>query len=401
MTRHWRALGGNAYAGKILAQIPAGYSVNAAGFLVRDADGAAIGTPQKDATGAITAWVDANGNRIAGAGFGGYDPNAPPPGYDPICWRGNNYDWNHGLVCRVQADGSTKLENVPIGAWLPWTADLGATAPPADSAAGYLIATGQILPHPGPLTQAQAQALYASVGPRADGMSADDFLAEVARIRNTVDVQHVASDAAKELQQVLADIGALSEARDNLAAQIQAGGSGNPFVWTHAFGGTAADLTRLNALQKQLDALHDRARVLQGLPPTVRQITTPPPVDYVPPPPVDFGPVPDDLPPFFGPGETLGPTGEVEPAGFIPEEPTDEPPNGAGGPPPGAPNGGGGPPPGGGGGNGYTPPRPRTTVLPEDPTEGAGAGASRTPLALAGLGIGALLLFARRPKRKS
>jgi len=133
-------------------------------------------------------------------GFGGYDPNNPPPGYDPICWRATNWDLGHGLQCyapygdtlkntynsltaaqKAQADSllaqygeSATMLITNLRSWLPWTMDFGAFPPPSNSAFTYLGAA--VLPWPGKLTGTQARALYAAVAPRLPNLSNAEFL---------------------------------------------------------------------------------------------------------------------------------------------------------------------------------------------------------------------------------
>jgi len=139
-------------------------------------------------------------------GFGGYNPNNPPPGYDPTCWRATNWDTGHGLQCyapkhdtlkntyntltaaqKSQADSLLQQYDDPtmlltnLRAWLPWTADFGQYPPPADSV--YLHLGAAVLPWPGPLTGAQARALYAAVAPRLPNLSNAEFSAMVAKAK--------------------------------------------------------------------------------------------------------------------------------------------------------------------------------------------------------------------------
>ena len=139
-------------------------------------------------------------------GFGGYDPNNPPPGYDPICWRATNWDLGHGLQCyapkydtlkntyntltsaqKAQADALLQQYDDPtmlltnLRAWLPWTADFGQYPPPANSAFTYLGSA--VLPWPGPLTGTQSRALYAAVAPRLPNLSNAEFLTILAKVK--------------------------------------------------------------------------------------------------------------------------------------------------------------------------------------------------------------------------
>jgi len=139
-------------------------------------------------------------------GFGGYNPNTPPPGYDPICWRATNWDTGHGLQCyapkhdtlkntyntltaaqKAQADSLLAQYDDPtmlltnLRAWLPWTADFGGYPPPADSV--YLYLGSAVLPWPGKLTGTQARALYAAVAPRLPNLSNAEFLTMVAKAK--------------------------------------------------------------------------------------------------------------------------------------------------------------------------------------------------------------------------
>jgi hypothetical protein len=139
-------------------------------------------------------------------GFGGYNPNNPPPGYDPICWRATNWDLGHGLQCyapkydtlkntyntltsaqKAQADALLQQYDDPtmlitnLRSWLPWTMDFGAYPPPADSAFVYLGSA--VLPWPGKLTGTQSRALYAAVAPRLPNLSNAEFLTILAKVK--------------------------------------------------------------------------------------------------------------------------------------------------------------------------------------------------------------------------
>lgn len=141
-------------------------------------------------------------------GFGGYDPNDAPVGYDANCWRATNWDTGHGLQCyspyfdtlkntyntltpaqKAQADailagpdpaGGTMLLTNPR-AWLPWTWDFGAYPPPSNSLYTYLGAG--VLPWPGKLTGTQSRALYAAVAPRVPNLSNSEFLTILAKVK--------------------------------------------------------------------------------------------------------------------------------------------------------------------------------------------------------------------------
>lgn len=139
-------------------------------------------------------------------GFGGYNPNNPPPGYNAVCWRATNWDLGHGLQCyapkydtlkntwntltdaqKAEADALLKNYDDPtmlltnLRSWLPWTWDFGAYPPPPDSV--YLYLGAAVLPWPGKLTMVQSQALYAAVAPKLPNLSNAEFLDILAKVK--------------------------------------------------------------------------------------------------------------------------------------------------------------------------------------------------------------------------
>lgn len=172
--------------------VPTQYLVDPTSDLLQDAvTGSTVGYPVYYG-GLIYGWLDSSGNVIVGeaspaggisvGGFGGYDPERPPPGYDPVCWRAGNWDYNHGLVCRVT--GSQTILETDLKRWTPWTMDLGQEPPPSGGAYSWAVAQGLSFPHPGPLTLTQAQQLLGAVQARPT-MTLSEYLAEVSRIKGT------------------------------------------------------------------------------------------------------------------------------------------------------------------------------------------------------------------------